>query len=201
MPAERCGMSAAGPPRYVPAAQLSPGAAAPEFSALLLSGGEFGAAALRQGRVWLTFFHFLDCPLCLLRAHEMIRRYPHWAAPDFQMVAVFHATPERVRQSLPRHGAPPFPVLCDPELKLYARFGLRPAGPGAVHNLGYRLRALGAILRGCPPARSHRDAVVFPGDFLIGDGGRLHAVHYGAQMGDHIRFDIVEQWLGFKLVK
>ncbi len=186
---------------YSPRIQLKLGSAAPTFDATLLSGGEFSSATLRQGRVWLTFFHFLDCPLCLLRANEMVRRYPHWAAPDFQMIAIFHATPEQVRHSLPRYGAPPFPVLCDPELRLYSQFGLRAASPGAVRNFGYLVRALGAVLRGYPPARSHRDAVVFPGDFLIGDGGKLAVVHYGAQMGDHIRFELVEQWLGFKLTK
>ena len=177
---------------------LVPGGTAQPFEATCLNGEQLSLARLEGQRTWLTFFHFLECPVCLLRANEMIRRYPHWAAPDFQMVGVFHAGPDEVRQSLGERDIP-FPVICDPGKELYCAYGLRRATRSAMNNFRYKLKAIGAMFRGYRPARSTRNATVLPGDFLINETGKLHDVYYGRYMGDHISFGSVERWLGFKL--
>lgn len=74
-----------------------------------------------------------------------------------------------------RHLDIPFPLLADPELSLYRRFGL---GRGALHriwNPGTLLLYAQLLRQGRRPQRPTEDTRQLGGDFVIGPDRRLGA--------------------------
>lgn len=182
--------------------KLVAGEPAPQFSADELSGSWITLEDFAGKRLWLTFFHTLGCPLCLLRAHEMIKRYPQWAVEDFVMVAVFHSDRELVAASLPRGtDKPPFPMICDPGHQLYRAYGFRRATLLDMLHPVHMVKATGAQLKGYKGMRTDpRAGTSMSGDMLINEDGRIAVSHYCRYWGDHVPFQTVEHWLGFKLL-
>ena len=169
-----------------------------DFTASCLDGSAIRLGELRGKKVWLTFFHFIECPVCRFRAGEMINRYPGWANPEFELVAVFHTEARTVKRLLGIE-ATPFPLVCDPLKDLYLLYGLGYAGVLNLLHPGYVFSAVKSILGGIKPPKSFSRATSLPGDFLINPDGSLHHSYFGTFMGDHIPTGRVEEWLGFKL--
>jgi peroxiredoxin len=153
---------------------------------------------VRQGRVWLAFFRYATCPMCHLRGKEMMDRFPNWAPPEFQIIGVLHSRPDEVQLGLGRL-APPFPLLCDPERRLYKLYGIGRARAAQWANPAWLPRLVRSFGAGYPLAQLRLPQPTLPADFLINEGGRLQAAYYGRHIGDHIPFRRVEEWLGFEL--
>jgi peroxiredoxin len=96
--------------------------------------------------VHLQFRRFAGCPVCSLHLRSFSRREREIASSDILEVVVFHSAADDLR---PYAGDPPFPVIADPEKRLYVEFGVE-SSPRALLDL----RAWPAMLRGSSIASS-----------------------------------------------
>jgi len=152
-----------------------------------------------QQLVHLQFRRFAGCPVCNLHLHSIAQRHVELVAASVREVAIFHST---VDELLPHAGDLPFPVIADPEKRLYAEFGVESA-PRALLDprawapiLGSVIRSLGMIFRRGQPSPAlnpHGGRFGLPADFLIASDGRVLACKYGSHVYDQWSVDEILQ--------
>ncbi|MFF9015141.1 peroxiredoxin-like family protein [Streptomyces sp. NPDC014870] len=147
--------------------------------------------------VHLQFRRFAGCPICHLHLRSFVRRYEEVEAAGVREVVVFHSPPEELH---PHLDGLPFPVVADPEKRLYEAFGVEVSPRSLLSPRAWLpiARAVvlgtGEMLRGRqrPPVPKPRGGRLgLPADFLIAADGRLAAVKYGTHADDQWPLDTV----------
>ena len=143
--------------------------------------------------IHLQFRRFAGCPVCNLHIQSLRRRKDEIEAAGVREVLVFHSPAEELRE----HELP-FPVIADPDKKLYAEFGVE-SSPRALLSPRAWLpiiravaRSLVAIARGREKAPSSDPVggrLGLPADFLIAPDGTVVASKYGTHAYDQWSVD------------
>lgn len=150
--------------------------------------------ALHQ-RVHLQFRRFAGCPVCNLHLHSIAQRHAELVAASIREVAVFHST---VDELLPHVKNLPFPVIADPEKRLYAEFGVESARRAVFDLRAWTpivigvAKSLSEIVRKkipSPALNPHGGRFGLPADFLIASDGRILACKYGSHAYDQWSVD------------
>lgn len=173
--------------------RLSVGTTAPTLSTTDFLGEAVDLAALRGNPVLLSFYRYASCPVCNFRMHSLIVAYPELAAQGLSIIAVFQSPPESITQYVGRQDAP-FPIVPDPSMQLYRRYGVETRWSGLLSWPVIRT-ALKAFANGFLPGRIEGPVQRTPADFLIDAQGRIAVAHYGADIDDHIPLATIGQWL------
>jgi peroxiredoxin len=142
--------------------------------------------------VHLQLRRFAGCPICNLHLRSVVDRHDEIRSHGIREVVVFHST----AKELAKHEVEmPFPLIPDPEKKLYRQLGVE-RGPGSLLS-GRALRAAAAgekaalgkrsLTRGpLGPIKPTGGRFGRPADFLIAPDGRIAALKYGD--------DAYDQW-------
>jgi peroxiredoxin len=156
--------------------------------------------------VHLQFRRFAGCPICNLHLHSMIQRRDEIAAANIREIVVFHSTAEEMRV----HAADlPFPVIADPDKRLYVEFGVESAprallDPRAwiaiLRSIPFALRASIVERKPLPPTHPRGGRLGLPADFLIAQDGRVLDAKYGDHADDQWSVDellsLAPPWVG-----
>ncbi len=172
--------------------RLAPGDPVPELVGIDWRGERVDLSSLRGTRVWLAFFRYASCPLCNLRVRDIIARHDELTAGGMSIIAVFQSPASSVARYVGKQ-APPFPLVCDPEERLYRRFGLE-ARLSAFVSPANVARASLATAAGFLPGAMDGTKTRIPADFLVDEDGVLADVFYGDVIADHIPFERVEHF-------
>ena len=146
----------------------------------------------------LCFYRYASCPVCNLRVHSVIESSPAWAADGLAVIAVFQSSADSIRQHVGRHDAL-FPIVPDPDMKLYERFGVEARRRG-LFSWRVIKAALRAFAQGYRPGKIDGPFQRTPADFLIDTEGRIAIAHYGRDFDDHVPLDTVSEWLATQIV-
>lgn len=151
----------------------------------------------RGKKLMLSFYRYASCPLCNVRVHELIQRYPSYEKRGLSMLAVFQSPKESILQYVGRREAP-FPIIANPQHDLYRAYRVESSWLGFVIG-GLRLDAwVYAIRHHLLGFKPEGDMALVPADFLIGPGQKVEKAFYGRDIGDHIPLVEVEAWLDGK---
>ena len=174
--------------------RIDRGDRAPSFSAEGLGGEAVSIEAFRGRRLLLSFFRYAACPLCNLRTAFLIDAYPRFRSKGLEIVAIFESPRDRLLETVARQSIP-FPVIPDPERRLYRTYGVTPSLLGTVRG-AFRVRALReAFRRGFHIGRADGAATQLPAEFLIGPDSVIERAYYGRDIGDHLPIDEIDRWL------
>ena len=173
--------------------QLSPGTIAPSLITTDFLGEVVNLEALRGKPVLLSFYRYASCPVCNFRMHAIIESFPQWSQQGLAVVAVFQSPKESIAQYVGRQDAP-FPIVADPDMALYRRFGVESRWLGLL-SLSVTATALRAFAKGFLPGKVDGPFHRTPADFLIDAQGSIAMAHYGRDIDDHIPLDTIAQWL------
>ncbi|MCA9564687.1 MAG: redoxin domain-containing protein, partial [Myxococcales bacterium] len=102
---------------------LTEGQLAPDFRAMTWEGQELSLSDFEGQPLWLAFFRYASCPLCNLRVHDIIERFDQFSQNGLAIVAVFQSPRESIERYVGKQ-VPQFPLICDPEEKLYEAYEL-----------------------------------------------------------------------------
>lgn len=177
--------------------QLKPGDAAPAFETWDVSGTRRIDLLRYRGRhVLLSFYRYASCPLCNLRVHDLAQMHASWQARGLDMLAVFQSPSDKMRQYVGEQHAP-FPLIPDPEQKLYALYGVDHSWVGFLKAWGTRLPEIGrsVIGKGYLPGSVEGGIHRIPADFVIDPHGRIAEAYYGQDIGDHLPVKRIEDYL------
>lgn len=173
--------------------RLTIGTPAPDFTATVYRRDPLTLSSLRGSKLWLAFFRYAGCPLCNLRVHQMIQRYDSWQQQGLTIVAVFQAPVEDVEAHVGKQNAP-FPIVCDPEERLYQLYGLESSLSGFLAP-GNLPAVASATMAGFLPGTTHGTKTRLPADFLIDRQGVIQDVFYAPIISEHIAFERVDTFL------
>jgi peroxiredoxin len=131
--------------------------------------------------------------LCNLRVSQMIERRAEFERYGLAILGVFQSPPERLAKYVGKQ-EPPFPLLSDPEEKLYALYGLEASfakyiAPAVLPKLAK------AMAKGFMPGATDGSITRVPADFLIDENGMVADAFYGRDIADHIPFERVERFM------
>lgn len=176
--------------------RLTPGMPAPLFRTRDSFGTPLQLADYRGEWLMLSFYRYASCPLCNLRVHELLRRYPDWQTRGLRMVAVFESPATHIRRYLDRHAAP-FPIVPDPGRKLYRGYGVQGSWAGFLRAWTRHLPMVfdAVVRKGFMPGHMDGDWAMVPADFLIGPDLRIEDAYYGSHIGDHIPVERIDRFL------
>ena len=175
-------------------ARLTSGMPAPAVETADFLGNPVSLAGLRGRKVMLSFYRYASCPLCNLRMHELIRQYPQ-LAPDIALVSIFQSPVDSIRAYVGRQDVP-FPIVPDPDRRLYARYGLESRWLGLFSAfVKSPWQVLQAFRKGFLPGRTDGPLNTIPADFLIDEQGVIQLAYYGSDIGDHLPLERIFQFI------
>jgi thioredoxin-dependent peroxiredoxin len=173
--------------------RLSPGIAAPHLKTVDFLGNPVDLETHRGRPVLLSFYRYASCPLCNMRVRDLIVANASLSDAGLAMIAVFQSSAASIATYVGKQDAP-FPIVADPEMVLYQRYGLesRWLGLGSVKVVS---RAIQAFVTGFLPGKIEGPVNRVPADFLIDQYGRIDIAYYGRDIDDHMPIDKIEAWL------
>jgi peroxiredoxin len=170
--------------------RLQPGAEAPEFTAEIWNGDSFRLSAQRGRKLWLAFLRYAGCPLCNLRVCDMIRRSERFAKRGLDIAAVIQSPAASISRYVSKQ-SPPFPLLADPEGRIYAQYRVEKSFVGLVHPKNV-LELARARRHGFRQGKIDGPVTRLPADFLIAEDGCLRQCFYSDTAARHIPLSRVE---------
>jgi len=181
---------------------IEAGMMAPEFEVLDSFGNKVNLADYRGKKVLLSFFRNAACAMCNLRVHQLIGHYEEWKANGLELVTVFVSPQENILQYVGKQDAP-FPIIADPEAKLYDLYGLETSeekvnttmGRSDVQEKIGEAAAAGFVLTKEEGSNFFR----MPAEFLIGPDSRVELAHYNQFVYDHLPLEVIEEGIRSKV--
>jgi len=138
--------------------------------------------------VLLTFFRHAGCPMCNLRVRELIKAQERLKKYDLKILTVFESPTKSIQRDVGRQN-PPFPIIPDPERKLYKLFGVAISWVGFVKIFVVRPKHIfEAIFKNGFIPKFLEATPMMPADFLINKDGTIRMAYYGKDIGDHVPF-------------
>lgn len=169
---------------------LSVGKAAPQFIHSDLDGQSVFLDQFTGKKILLSFFRGAACPFCSLRVRELILNHEALVIQNIQVLAVFHSSKEEILEYSGKQNAP-FPILPDPEFKLYKSYGIQSSILGKFKTMGNLPKVWSALNSGFFNLKSIGDPNTLPADFLIGEDQKIKLAYYGQDFGDHVPLNLL----------
>lgn len=169
------------------------GEVAPDFTATVWDGSSVKLSELRGSKIWVAFFRYAGCPLCNLRMHDIDKRWAKEYQGRLKILAVFQSPRESIAEFMTEQPAP-FPIIADPDQALYRLYGVEEGWWGLLS-----LRLMADIFRAWRQSirhgKSEGSETRIPADFLIDEDGIIRTAFYGKDIGDHIPFDVIADFV------
>ena len=172
--------------------KLMPGQKLDEIKLPSIGGNIFKIKKTKGKKILLTFYRFATCPFCNLRIQEITSRLDE-LGKDFEIIAIFNASPEHLEKTMQKHNAP-FTILADENFEYFSKYEVEKSFTklqiGSV--VGF-FRLLKASAKGFFPMELQGMTIV-PVDVLINETGVIEKVYYGQSTTDHLSFDEIKDF-------
>ena len=100
--------------------KLMPGQKLDEIKLPSINGDIFNIKKTNGKKTLLTFYRFATCPFCNLRIQEITSRLDE-LGKDFEIIAIFNASPEHLEKTMQKHNAP-FTILADENFEYFSKY-------------------------------------------------------------------------------
>ncbi len=171
--------------------RLTPGETIIPFTLPAIDGTEFDLSSLNGRPYLLSFFRFAGCPFCNLRVHQLVAQFEQFG-DDFTIVAIFDSPLDNLIAHAEGHAAP-FPILADPENRVYEQYGIEHSVMGMLKGMVFRMPTLmHAVSEGYSPKVYKGSLTTMPADFLVDRQGIIQTAYYAKDEGDHLPMDQVQ---------
>lgn len=160
-------------------AKLRPGDAAPDFTLESVNMGRVSLKDYRGSRVLLVFGRYFGCPVCQHDFDQLLKLRKD-NGPDFKIIYLVQSSPESAEEYIKDMDVG-FPVVPVPEedgkYRVYHLYGVGAMGPITLAKILGRAREArkAGKVHGAYEGRETQS----PGDFVIGEDGRVIRAHVG----------------------
>lgn len=127
--------------------------------------------------------------MCNLRTRKMILDYDKFKSYNLKIITIFESPEKSIRRDVGKQ-KPPFPIIPDPERKLYKLFGVTISWVGFVKIFFIRPKhVFEAVFKNGFIPKFAEATPMMPADFLINFDGTIRLAYYGKDIGDHLPFN------------
>jgi len=169
---------------------LKAGDKAPPFKAADCNGNIHSIEEYKGEKILISFFRYASCPLCNQRVHNIIQVYDEWKKKKLRVLTIFESSAESISRYVQNNT--PFPVIPDPNRKLYKLYQLESS---LLKFIKGALPFIKAFYSGFYPGKMEGDRFIVPADFLVDREGILHTAYYGRHIGDHLSIHEINKFL------
>lgn len=173
--------------------RLKKGDVAREFSVFDGFGRQINLNDYSGGKLLLSFYRYASCPLCNLRVHDLIEKHSSFKERGLEMIGFFQSPKESLLTYLGKQ-KPPFPIIPDPDRKVYQLYGVESSWFGFIKGLKIR-DFLKAKKKGFSPGKMEGKKNLIPADFLIDKNQIIQRAYYGKDIGDHLPIEEIKRFL------
>ena len=174
--------------------RIQSGQTAPDFEVRDIFGNPFLLMDFKGKKLLLSFYRYASCPLCNLRVHQLIERYPDLTAKGLHLLAFFQSPIESIRRYVGKQGAP-FPIIADPGHIVYRAYGVETSWAGFIKGSLRLNKVASAAGKGYFPGKMEGNKSLVPADFLIGPDLIVKNAYYGSDISDHMPIQEIEDGL------
>jgi len=172
---------------------------APGFNATDIYGREIDSN-FNNDKVFISFLRNVDCMMCNLRVHELIKEKDLFKENNLQVIIFLQSSREDILSTMVKDNEFPYTVIPDPKKIIYKKYGLTSSMFSTMKSMMQIKRIMGAMKIGIEmKIRQRGDMHLKPADFLISSGFIEHA-HYGKTSGDHIGLEEIIKFSSRELV-
>ena len=168
-------------------AKLEIGQIMPDFEYVtpFSAGHTLAETASEAPRTALVFLRYWGCPLCQYDIHLLARAHAELTAHGGRLLVVLQSDPKGLAEQLGTADKLPFPIICDPEQKLYKQFAIEPASSMAkMADFKMVGRIIKATKLGFRHGAYEGDEQQLPAAFVIDGDRRILYAHYAASVSD-----------------
>ncbi len=137
-----------------------------------------------SGKTALVFLRYYGCPMCQLDLHTYGEAYKAITAGGGQLLIVLQSDPEKLAQQITPETFP-YPIICDPEMKLYELLSIAPAA-SMLKMMSFS--ALKKVIRSTKAGYKHGEyegnEQQLPAAFVMTPDRRLTYAHYATHAAD-----------------
>ena len=168
-------------------AKLEIGQIMPDFDYVtpFTAGHTLAETAVKAPKTALVFLRYWGCPLCQYDIHLLAQAHADITAHGGQLLVVLQSDPKGLADQL---GAPdklPFPIVCDPEQKLYKEFSIAPAASMAkMADLKMVGRIIKATRLGFKHGEYEGNEPQLPAAFVVDSDCKVLYAHYAKSVSD-----------------
>ncbi|SFD82520.1 peroxiredoxin family protein [Thermophagus xiamenensis] len=178
--------------------KLQSGNNAIDFTAQDIHGKEIRLSNYRGQKIILSFFRNVNCPFCNRRVHQLMFNNIHFKNAGVQLVLLFESSNEKLLSSSFHRGISPWPLIGDPEKKIYKLYGVEQSTIKMmktmfVANLNQAKKETKELNL---PQDKDASMNLIPADFLIDENFKIVKAHYGKHLDDHIDFNELKAFAG-----
>ena len=178
--------------------RLTTGDTAPDFVTKDINGNTIALEDYKDKKLLLSFFRYAGCTFCNLQFIKLMKRYENFHAQGLEIIAFFQSSEINVQEYIAKY-KPPFPLVPDPEKKIYNLYGIESSILGvtkSILTLPGHIKEIRA--NNITQGRVDGDVFLMPADFLIKPPNlTITKAHYGSNASSQIPFIDIENFLLF----
>lgn len=152
--------------------------------------------AAKASKTALLFLRYYGCTLCQYDIHQIYMHYFDLTAHGGQILVVLQSDPKALAGDLKTPEALPFPIICDPEQRLYKEFSIEPAASKAkMADAKVLAKIAKATAAGFKHGAYEGEELQLPAAFVLTPDRKLTYAHYAKTVGDMPEIDELVQLL------
>jgi len=180
--------------------KLQAGITAPNFSAKDLYGNDVILSDYRGKKIILSFYRNVNCPFCNRRVHQIMGFNLRLKNAGVQLLFLFESSNEKLKSSSFHQGISPWPLIGDPEKKVYNAYGVENSAFKMIKtmfsaNLSQAKKDTKALNL---PEDKDASMNLIPADFFIDENFKIVKAHYGKHIDDHIDIEELKAFAGIE---
>lgn len=181
--------------------KIQAGQIAPDFIASDVNGKQVRLSDYRGKKIILSFYRNVFCPFCNRRVHQLMLNSLSFKNRDVQLLFLFESANETLKKSAFHKGIVPWPLIGDPQRKIYEQYGVERSIKGVIKtafaaNLAQAKKEVKPLNLPKTDKDAHRSQM--PADFFIDEKFRIATAHVGTHMDDHIAYEKIHEFAGIE---
>jgi|SRR5690606_7030744 len=160
---------------------------AQDFTVQTHLGNSINLSDYKGKKIWLAFFRYASSPLCNLYINQVINRYDEVVEHDIVFLPVFQSPAEEIQKYVGKNDVK-FPILCDPEEKLYKLYNVGKSYSGFL-SLSVIGKGIKAKTKGHLPGKVQGEFAIMLNNFVINTNFEIVYCFDGKDIGDHSKLE------------
>lgn len=170
--------------------KLTSGQKAPQFNVNDTFGNSIRLESFKGKKLLVSFFRDVTCPFCNLRIRDLLKKREDLEKEGLNMVFFFESSSEQLNNSRFHQKASPIPLVGDPEMNIYKKFGVEKSMAKVLKTLvqsgTFSAKKEGESLGAPTKKENHTSMGLIPADFLIDENLVVKEAYYGSHVRDHL---------------
>ncbi len=171
--------------------KLKEGFNAQDFTAQDIYGSQIKLSDYKGKKIILSFYRNVNCPFCNRRIHQIMGKKLWLQESNTQLLFLFESSIKKLNESIFHQGISPFPLIGDPEKKIYQQYGVEKSVLGVLKTPF--VSSFSKVLKETQSLNLPKDkdasVTLMPADFFINEQFKIAKAYYGTHLDDHVSLE------------